>query len=377
MVAMASHPGATTDHRQLDPETVELHQRYHEKTLEYTMEHMDWLQSKGYGTDKKLNDVGEQVRIRRAARSRFWRWPRLDARDMHQVRFCPSPQRFTAATESAKIRDADPAENVFVVSLPRRPSKLKHVLQELHTAGVSATVVDAVDGDAILCQQDLEHLGVRALPGYAGHSNHNIHLTTGEVGCFMSHYSIWTHMVEQDIQAALILEDDFDFQPDFVRQLGQRLEEIGALQESWNLLYIGRSPVQQDVKRLSRHIVQPGYTLWTVAYILTLDGAKALLEAKSHQNFVPLDEYFSIAMGRYATSYNEFALDWARRIPRTLRSLAVTPPLVMPYVGSMFLSDTAMMRPGTRYVKDLPMAVSQEEEAREMCTPAGCTEDKT
>ena len=32
----------------------------------------------------------------------------------------------------------------------------------------------------------------------------------------------------------------------------------------------------------------------------------------------------------------------------------------MPYVGSMFKSDTAMLRPGTRYVKDLPQNANQE-----------------
>eukprot|EP00971_Amphidinium_carterae_P200956 3987876-Amphidinium_carterae.2 len=38
--------------------------------------------------------------------------------------------------------------------------------------------------------------------------------------------------------------------------------------------------------------------------------------------------------------------------PPSSRQSVVSLPQVMPYVGSMFLSDTAMMRPGTRYVKD-------------------------
>ena len=33
----------------------------------------------------------------------------------------------------------------------------------------------------------------------------------------------------------------------------------------------------------------------------------------------------------------------------------MNPPLVMPYVGSMFKSDTAMLRTKTRYVRDLPL----------------------
>ena len=53
--------------------------------------------------------------------------------------------------------------------------------------------------------------------------------------------------------------------------------------------------------------------------------------------------------------YNERALEWSEQIPPIMRGLAFNPPLVMPYIGSMFKSDTAMLRPGTRYVQDLPI----------------------
>jgi len=353
----------------LDSATVDLHRRYHDKTIEYTMENMEWVQNKAYGTDRALTPE-QQVGVRRAARARFRRWPQLDERDMHEVPLGPSPQRFspdTASGGSAAASLGDPEENVFVISLPRRPSKLKHALSELHEQGISATIVDAIDGDAVLCREDLERIGVRTIPGYSGHANHKIDLTTGEVGCFMSHYTIWHHMVERGIESALILEDDFDFQEDFAARLGDRLRE--AAQEDWNLMYVGRSPVEPDLRRVSENLVEPGYTLWTVGYIIRLDAARALLDASVEQNFVPLDEFFSLAMGRYTTLYNEFALEWGQYIPVLFRPLAMTPPLVMPYVGSMFESDTAMLRKGTRYVKDLPETITEEEAEAEMRIP--------
>lgn len=46
----------------------------------------------------------------------------------------------------------------------------------------NATVVNAMDGDGVLYQDDLDALGVRILPGYnSGFSNHNMPYTTGEV----------------------------------------------------------------------------------------------------------------------------------------------------------------------------------------------------
>eukprot|EP00913_Durusdinium_trenchii_P030909 g28950.t1 len=103
----------------------------------------------------------------------------------------------------------------------------------------------------------------------------------------MSHFTIWHYMVEQNIPSALILEDDFDLQENFRERLGSCLEE--ACGHDWNLMYLGRSPTEGDIRRVSEHLAQPG----KLALLL--------------------------------------------------------------YVGSMFLSDTAMLRNGTKFVTDLPL----------------------
>jgi len=219
---------------------------------------------------------------------------------------------------------------------------------------LSATIVSALDGDALLCQADLPALGVQVMPGYKGHMNHDMPFTTGEVGCFLSHYTIWHHMVKHGIPAALILEDDFDLQEDFAERLGICLQE--AKGEDWTIMYIGRSPMENDIRQISQHVVEPGYTLWTVGYILRLEGARALIDNCAEQHMVPLDDFFSVAMGcGMDGSYNNMANEWSTYVPPILRGVGLNPPLVMPYVGSMFLSDTAMLRKRTRFVRDLPV----------------------
>ena len=42
--------------------------------------------------------------------------------------------------------------------------------------------------------------------------------------------------------------------------------------------------MENDVSRVSEHVVQPGYTLWTVGYILRLDAAKELLSTRAEQH---------------------------------------------------------------------------------------------
>lgn len=340
----------------LDEATVSLHKKYHEATITYTAMNIDWAQHKGYENDGGLNPE-EQLAVAAAARSRLFRWPALDPEDLHEVRFGPDRHRFCPSADSPEAL-GDPGENVFVISQMRRPSRLRHALHELYREGISAKIVDAVDGDGFRSQDEMETLGILPVPGYVGHKNHGIHLTTGEVGCFMSHFTIWHHMVQHQLPAALILEDDFDLQPDFASRLGAYLEEARGY--DWNLMYVGRSPTEADWSRLSDHVVEPGYTLWTVGYILRLEGAKALLDAQVERAFLPLDDFFSVAAGRGMDGfYNDKVLEWKPHVPVLLRPFALTPPLVMPYVGSMFLSDTAKVRKATRYVGDLP--VSQDD----------------
>lgn len=336
----------------MDEPTVELHKSYHDKTVDYTVENYDWVNSKSYTTDGSLETEEEQLKVWTASKYRNRRWPRLEQRDMHHVQLGRSPQRFSLAPDAAEL--GDPGENIFVISLMRRPTKLRRVISQLQHAGLSATIVDAIDGDAFTSQEEVANLGAQTLPGYCGHKNTLPHLTTGQLGCFMSHFTIWQHMVENNIQTAMILEDDFDLQEDFSYRLGEMLEE--ARGEPWNLMYLGRSPTEGDIRKVSLHLGEPGYTLWTVGYLFRLEAAKALVEQQVQTRLAPLDHYFSIAMGKgFGGHWNENAMDWAIYIPQVLKGLAIVPPLVMPYVGSMFLSDTAMFRNGTKFVVDLPV----------------------
>jgi collagen beta-1,O-galactosyltransferase len=307
-----------------------------------------------------LQEESERDQVWRASRKRLFRFPHVQAQDMHEVTFSDRvPQRFVREGVDAEAM-GDPGDNVFVINLPRRPTKLRHALEQLHAAGVSATIVDGVDGDAFVCQKDMETLGVSTLPNYVGHANTLPFLTSGQLGCFMSHFAIWQHMVDNNIPSAVILEDDFDLQEDFSARLGQYLEEAHDHGEDWNLMYLGRSPTEGDWRVVSEHIVEPGYTLWTVGYILKLEVAKVFVESHVERQLAPLDHYFSVCMGKgLDLHWNEEAQEWAKYIPQVMRGLAVTPPLVMPWAGSMFLSDTAMMRKGTKYMKDLPVELPE------------------
>eukprot|EP00434_Breviolum_minutum_P029521 symbB.v1.2.026104.t1/scaffold2578.1/size75865/5 len=115
---------------------------------------IDWAQDKGYENDKDLTRA-DQMAVAEAARSRLFRWPDLDPQDLHEVQFGPQRHRFCGSVDSAEAL-GDPGENVFVISQMRRPSRLRHALHELYREGISAKIVDAVDGDGFRRQEELD-----------------------------------------------------------------------------------------------------------------------------------------------------------------------------------------------------------------------------
>lgn len=61
-------------------------------------------------------------------------------------------------------------------------------------------------------------------------------MTFGEVGCFLSHYFIWSKMRAENLETVLILEDDIDFEPDFKEKVLHILEEIENVDQEWDLM---------------------------------------------------------------------------------------------------------------------------------------------
>ena len=60
---------------------------------------------------------------------------------------------------------------------------------------------------------------------------HNTHLTSGEVGCFLSHYGLWKKCIELD-EPILILEDDAIVTDRF------SYERLDELVKEYNFIYL-------------------------------------------------------------------------------------------------------------------------------------------
>ena len=132
----------------------------------------------------------------------------------------------------------------------------------------------------------------------------------GEIGCMSSHIHVWERIVAEGLERTLILEDDF---------LGNG--EMGTLDEppvDFDVAYLGRWKIAKKAEEesIGGSWVKPVASYCTHAYVVTLEGAKKLLNYKIKQNLIPADEFLA------ATHTTHRRPDIAALFPPTLNVIA-------------------------------------------------------
>ncbi|XP_069911110.1 procollagen galactosyltransferase 2 isoform X3 [Oryctolagus cuniculus] len=225
-------------------------------------------------------------------------------------------------------------DEIFMINLKRRQDRRGRMLRTLYEQEIEVQVVEAVDGKALNTSQ-LKALHIEMLPGYRDPYSSRP-LTRGEIGCFLSHYSVWKEVMDRELRKALVIEDDVRFEHQFKRKLMQLMADVERAQLDWELIYIGRKRMQvQEPERVVPsvgNLVEADYSYWTLGYALSQEGARKLVGADPFGKMLPVDEFLPI-MAEYKAHYQS----------RDLKAFSAEPLLIHPthYTGQPgYLSDT-------------------------------------
>lgn len=141
----------------------------------------------------------------------------------------------------------------------------------------------------------------------------------GAIGCYLSHISTWMHIVDNDISAGLIFEDDVEMQMsnsnvDLQSHIATLIKEAGGV-DNFDMLLLQSKPIigsPEDVKDYSLQLYRTYGPAWCAqAYIMTNRGARKLLQ-KSLPINVSLDLYYHY----YAANHRDsFVLLRAKKSP--------------------------------------------------------------
>ncbi|WP_245459446.1 MULTISPECIES: glycosyltransferase family 25 protein [unclassified Rhizobium] len=104
----------------------------------------------------------------------------------------------------------------------RVKQRQQHAERLLNLLPLSASILPAVDGRLLLKRERREF--------YQRHLHQPFYpfeLTDAEIGCFLSHRKAWQAIVDQNIDIALVMEDDIELDNGFYRSLALALAHIG------------------------------------------------------------------------------------------------------------------------------------------------------
>ena len=180
----------------------------------------------------------------------------------------------------------------FVINLERNAERRGHMQAALDRLGVSAEFFSAVDGKKLRPDELAAYDRAKALRFYGSD------MTASEIGCYLSHYRLMQRVVAENIDVALIMEDDLIFEdsfPSVVRDLlAQPVRDwlIVRLNVTKTRVAFPKNKGDEGVKvatladgelfRVNRHPLSAG------AYLITRRGAEIMVEY-GKTIFVPID----------------------------------------------------------------------------------------
>jgi glycosyl transferase family 25 len=164
----------------------------------------------------------------------------------------------------------------FVIHLARAVGRRPQVDELLRRLPVPTQVLDAIDGQA-LTEEDVASVYRRGL-----HQPHYpFALRRGEIACFLSHRKAWREIVDRDLEAGLVMEDDAGLDPGTFDAAFRLASDAVGNQPAY--IQFGWKPIKSSaelvVRRGEQRIVRPeDVMLGTIGQLVTRSAAKKLLD---------------------------------------------------------------------------------------------------
>lgn len=134
-------------------------------------------------------------------------------------------------------------------------------------------------------------------------------LRKGEMGCYLSHVTLWQNIIKRKIPYSIIMEDDCAMTEEHCAYINQTMTELQIIDPDWDIFYMSRLPEHStDEFYYSENLCRPKEARGTHAYILSLSGAQHLVRNHLPIQY-PVDVYISRQLKHlrcYATTKNIF-----------------------------------------------------------------------
>ena len=202
---------------------------------------------------------------------------------------------------------------VYIISLARATERRENITHRLTTAGIDYEIIDAVDGKTLDLHSLQDRIKIK-----------NPQDDRGMIGCYLSHYSVWHKMVNEQTPFAVILEDDavWDSDSDFVEVCG-KLPQVDWHWDVVQLFYRKRIRADFHLCNIGAHRLVRTYrpTSSAIGYMVTQQCAQKLLTL-FYEIRMPVDgqmnRYWQMGLAYYSIAPQ---LGYQSGVPSTIGAL--------------------------------------------------------
>lgn len=160
----------------------------------------------------------------------------------------------------------------FIISLEKDKDRKKYLEIDVLPKLTNYNIVRAFDGENDDPNPFLINNNLYITEDF--YRNNNI----GQLGCFISHFKVWKHIVEKDIDVAIILEDDVKIYSNFNRIINIIYERMPFKCEYIHLFIHPDKLDNSNLESKDGEIIPAKENFGTVAYMITKKCAKKLIK---------------------------------------------------------------------------------------------------
>jgi len=160
----------------------------------------------------------------------------------------------------------------FIISLEKDKERADYLKNEVFTKITNYIKCKAFDGEVDDPNPVLEQNNLTVAEHFIEKCN------SGQLGCYLSHYQVWKYILENNLDLAIVLEDDVKIYKNFNRIINTIYDNLPV---KFDYVHLFVHPDKQKIEYLEAKegdIIPAEDNFGTVAYIISLRGAKRLLK---------------------------------------------------------------------------------------------------
>lgn len=160
----------------------------------------------------------------------------------------------------------------FIISLDKDKERAEYLKNEVFTKITNYIKCKAFDGENDDPNPVLEENKLLLADHFIQKCN------AGQLGCYLSHFQVWKYIVSNNLDLALVLEDDVKLYKNFNRIINTVYDNLPA---KFDYVHLFIHPDKQKLEYLTANegdIIPAEDNFGTVAYLISLRGARRLIK---------------------------------------------------------------------------------------------------